>query len=62
LDYSCRQRLSDHRFGDMGGLVYALLFAPLMDCGPLPVSDINTVVLVVRLKALDPEWPTREAI
>ena len=27
-----------------------------------PVSDIDTVVVVVGLKALDPEWPIREAI
>ncbi len=27
-----------------------------------PVSDIDTVVVVVGLKALDPEWPSREAI
>jgi hypothetical protein len=27
-----------------------------------PVSDIDTAVVVVDLKALDPEWPTREAI
>ena len=27
-----------------------------------PVSDIYTVVVVVGLKALDPEWPIREAI
>ena len=26
-----------------------------------PVSDIDTVVVVVGLKALDPEWPIREA-
>jgi len=26
------------------------------------VSDIDTVVVVVGLKALDPEWPIREAI
>ena len=26
-----------------------------------PVSDIDTAVLVVGLKALDPEWPIREA-
>jgi len=25
-----------------------------------PVSDIDTVVVVVGLKALDPEWPIRE--
>jgi len=25
------------------------------------VSDIDTVVVVVGLKALDPEWPIREA-
>ena len=27
-----------------------------------PVSDIDTAVVVVGLKALDPEWPIREAI
>ena len=27
-----------------------------------PVSDIDTAVVVVDLKALDPEWPIREAI
>ena len=27
-----------------------------------PVSDIDTVVVVVGLKALDPEWPIREAM
>ena len=27
-----------------------------------PVSDIDPVVVVVGLKALDPEWPIREAI
>jgi hypothetical protein len=27
-----------------------------------PVSDIDTAVVVVCLKALDPEWPIREAI
>ena len=27
-----------------------------------PVSDIDTVAVVVGLKALDPEWPIREAI
>jgi hypothetical protein len=27
-----------------------------------PVSDIETAVVVVGLKALDPEWPIREAI
>jgi len=27
-----------------------------------PASDIDTVVVVVGLKALDPEWPIREAI
>jgi hypothetical protein len=26
------------------------------------VSDIDTAVVVVGLKALDPEWPIREAI
>jgi len=26
-----------------------------------PVSDIDTAVVVVGLKALDPEWPIREA-
>ena len=26
-----------------------------------PVSDIGTAVVVVGLKALDPEWPIREA-
>ena len=26
-----------------------------------PVSDIDTVAVVVGLKALDPEWPIREA-
>jgi hypothetical protein len=26
-----------------------------------PVGDIDTVVVVVGLKALDPEWPIREA-
>ena len=26
-----------------------------------PVSDIDTAVMVVSLKALDPEWPIREA-
>ena len=26
-----------------------------------PVSDIDTVVVVVGLKALDPEWPIRES-
>jgi hypothetical protein len=26
-----------------------------------PVSDIDTVVVVDSLKALDPEWPIREA-
>src|ERR1700733_13618786 len=26
-----------------------------------PVSDIETAVVVVGLKALDPEWPIREA-
>ena len=25
-----------------------------------PVSDIDTAVVVVGLKALDPEWPIRE--
>ena len=27
-----------------------------------PVSDIDTAVVVVGLKALDPEWPIREAM
>ena len=27
-----------------------------------PVSDIDTVVVVVGLKALDPEWPIREVM
>jgi hypothetical protein len=27
-----------------------------------PVSDIDTAVVVFGLKALDPEWPIREAI
>ena len=27
-----------------------------------PVSDIDTAVEVVGLKALDPEWPIREAV
>ena len=27
-----------------------------------PVSDIDTAVVVVGLKALDPEWPIRQAI
>ena len=27
-----------------------------------PVSDIDTAVVVVGLKALDPEWPIREEI
>jgi hypothetical protein len=27
-----------------------------------PVSDIDTAVVVIGLKALDPEWPIREAI
>ena len=27
-----------------------------------PVSDIDTVVVVVGLKALDPEWPIREVV
>ena len=27
-----------------------------------PVSDIDTAVVLVGLKALDPEWPIREAI
>jgi hypothetical protein len=27
-----------------------------------PVSDIDTAAVVVGLKALDPEWPIREAI
>jgi hypothetical protein len=27
-----------------------------------PVSDIDIVVVVFGLKALDPEWPIREAI
>src|SRR3984893_4008514 len=27
-----------------------------------PVSDIDTAVVVVGLKALDPEWPIREAV
>jgi hypothetical protein len=27
-----------------------------------PVSDIDPAVVVVGLKALDPEWPIREAI
>ena len=27
-----------------------------------PVSDIDTVVVVLGLKALDPEWPIREVV
>jgi len=27
-----------------------------------PVSDIDTAVVVVGLKALEPEWPIREAM
>ena len=27
-----------------------------------PVSNIDTAVVVVGLKALDPEWPIREAM
>ena len=51
------------------GRLFRLVLTPMME-GPgadseekhEPVSDIDTAVVVVGLKALDPEWPIREAI